>query len=237
MPRIAPRSDRKDSYTAGEAAELLGVPVERVRWHCARAAAAGRGSFFWGCWEQAGEWIIPARAMRRALGAWPLQHYSVDEVASLTGFAPRTIRARTYVVPAGMEPDRCRPPGMLAARLFFGSDLRIPESELSRLAAGLVGAPAKLEHPKTSFASGRRPGNAFGDAGRVANGGPVAGSAPARAEIGSLVVCSHGAGSRNSLRASDPAADSQAIVTADSDLMGGEGVAPGRARLGTNDAS
>lgn len=126
-------------FTAAEVAVMLGCTPSRVEWHCAAALRAGRLSFFWGSWQEAKQgWLIPERTLRRALGAYQFQHYTVAEVAALTRLSERTIRSRLVTVPAGVAIDRARPPHMLGARLFFGSDLRVPESELSRLTAGAV---------------------------------------------------------------------------------------------------
>ena len=119
---------------------MLGCSLSRVVWHCAAASRAGRLSFFWGAWEdKVRGWMIPERALRRALCAYRYQHFTVAEVAELTRLSERLVRSRLVTVPAGTEiDDRARPAHKLGARLFFGSDLRVPESEMERLAAGGV---------------------------------------------------------------------------------------------------
>lgn len=125
-------------WTAADVAAVLRVPVERVVWHCERANALGSGALFFGAWMEDGGWLIPDRAARRAVETWPRQHYTLAEVASLTGFKLRTIARKVWTVPAGASLEDV-PPGRLGAVLFFGTDLRVSGMELERLAAGLVG--------------------------------------------------------------------------------------------------
>lgn len=143
-------SARGTIYTADDVASVLSVSRARVVWHCEAAARVGRASFFFGCWQESGEWMIPERTLRRALGCIVHQHYTVAEVASLTGFSEWTIRDRLCVVPAGMAIESTRAAHQLGARLFFGTDVRVPGTELDRLAAGLV---TRLPQPSTTAAA------------------------------------------------------------------------------------
>ena len=89
MSRTAHGISRGRVYTAADVAEALQVPVERVAWHCATAqrlgrAADGWAALFFGAWQdEAGEWLIPERVVRRASGLLALQHYKLAEVAEL----------------------------------------------------------------------------------------------------------------------------------------------------------
>jgi len=125
-------------YSAAEVAEILGVSVRRVVHHCEVATRAGDASFFSGAWMDDGDWRIPERTLRRALGGIVYQHYTVAQVATLAAVSDWLVRDRLCVVPAGVDIDAARQPWQLGARLFFGSDLRVPGSEIDRLIAGLV---------------------------------------------------------------------------------------------------
>ncbi len=137
-PALAPLN-RGKVYTAQEVADVLGVSLKRVVWHCEAAVRAGDASFFDGAWmDEKDGWLIPERALRRALGSVVHQHYKISEVALLTGFSERMIRSRVKIVAAGLSLEEGRPEHMLGGRLFFGTDLRVSGLELDRLAEGLV---------------------------------------------------------------------------------------------------
>ena len=80
--------------------------------------------------------MIPARALRRMMGAAVWQCFTVAEVAELTGFSASTIRRRLVIVPPGMDADAVRGPGQIAA-FAVDSDLRISGLELDRMQRGL----------------------------------------------------------------------------------------------------
>lgn len=138
---------RGQVFTAQEVAHVLSVKLERVEWHCRAAERAGAASFFFGVWKEGEEWMIPERALRRAIGGMVHQHYKVEEVALLMGYSPGTIRRRMVIVPQGVDFERARPAHMIGARMPLGSDARIPASELDRLADGLPDVPREEDQP------------------------------------------------------------------------------------------
>ena len=136
------RTGRARVWSASELAELLGVPEGRVTEHCRQAGLLGAGALFFGAIHEGGNvWLIPDRVARRVADQWPLRHYSVARVAELAEVSERQVRARLRVVPAGVPMERGRREYELGARLFFGTQQRVPESELKRLMEGRVVAP------------------------------------------------------------------------------------------------
>lgn len=131
-------------WSAAEAAALLGVDVARVETACRLAVAAGGASVFFGAYEAGAEgWRIPDRVMRQAAREWPMQHYSVRRVAVLAEVSERQIRQRLRVVPGTVAMEQGRREWELGARLFFGTQVRVPEAELNRLLAGRITAPPR----------------------------------------------------------------------------------------------
>ena len=130
-------------WTAAQAAQVLGVAVERVETACREAAAMGRASFFCGAWQGADGWMIPDKVVRLAVREWPMQHYSVRRVAELADISERQVRLRLRIVPATVAMEQGRREWELGARLFFGTQVRVPEAELNRLLSGRITAPPK----------------------------------------------------------------------------------------------
>ncbi len=122
-------------WEAAEVAAAMGLPLERLLWHCRAGALAGRASFFFGAYERDGKWWLPVRMLERALGSLELRAYSVAEVAELLGFGPGKVRGMLRVVPFGVRLEAVRRPGELGARMFGPDgkgDLRIPGAEVDR---------------------------------------------------------------------------------------------------------
>src|SRR5436190_10988068 len=97
--------------TAADLAELMAVDQRRLEWHLERGQRLGRRDLFFGCWRdpKTRVWMVPERVARRICAGWPLQHYTVPEVASLTGYGERSIRLRLHPVPQGLPLEAGRP--------------------------------------------------------------------------------------------------------------------------------
>lgn len=121
---------RAQPWDAQRVADLLGVPVARVR----RACASAPRLFFPGAFEQAGEWLIPERDVRALVGPGLPQLLRIREFADLVGLSVPWVYELVHL-------------GVVAHRRVLGQ-IRIPATAYWELPEG---RPANLPARPSSF--------------------------------------------------------------------------------------